>query len=63
MRYGAIDGGREDGKAGADAPELSGEPVGRSAARRGLKRQDSQQLGQTVGWAGAEVSGSALRIA
>ena len=37
--YGAIDGGREDGKAGADAPEPSGEPAARSAVRHGAKRR------------------------
>ena len=37
MRYGAIDGGREDATAGADAPEPSGEPTARASARRGAK--------------------------
>ena len=43
MRHGAIDGGREDGKAGADAPGPSGEP----AARPGFKRWQSARMDES----------------
>ena len=43
MRYGAIDGGREDATAGASAPEPSGEP----AARPGVKRRQSARMNES----------------